>query len=158
MKYLALALLFVLFNACGKKEVKKNELKIRQNETERNPYTGQIDVLRASLINIPIYINETEQIITQLESRTHSPNGEGYFSCHAFVRAGTRLKYGLVSSGQTLLILTPHRDEHFERPITGNSVLGQWSRTEFKDGLIIKTTMTFPDIRTMHLQVECSRR
>lgn len=158
MKLFILSALIFVSASCGKKEIKKNELRIQQQESQRNPHTGQIEILRARLIDVPVYINETEQIMTIFENRTHSPNGEGHFSCHAYVRAGARMRYNLLSGGKTLSIPMARQNQYFDRNYSSRSVLGEWTQVEYRDGLTIKTTMTFPTIRTMNLLVECSRR
>lgn len=154
MKSLLLVALLVV-SSCGKKNGGKSGLP----EYETDPYTGQISLLRANIVS-EVFVNQEDRTITILESKMSSPPGDGRFTCPLSVRAGTRWSYNIVSDGRTMLLNRNMRlSEYFTRPEANfNTVLGTWTDLQYVNGVNVRTTISFPSVRTMSILQECNRR
>lgn len=154
MKNVLLVALLIVSVSCGKKKSSSENLA----EREVDPYTGQVNLLRAS-IAAEVFINEADRTITILESKTSTPPGDGRFTCPLNVRAGARWNYNVVSDGRTLMLVRNYREtESFSRMETNFSVLGTWTEVQYINGMTIKTIISFPHARSMTILQECNRK
>jgi hypothetical protein len=155
MKNVLLVALLMVSVSCGKKNGGKSGLP----EFETDPYTGQINLLRATIVS-EVFVNQQDRTITILESKMSSPAGDGRFTCPLSVGAGTRWSYYLEPDGRTLQLNRNMRtSELFTRPdVNFNSVLGTWTDVQRVNGISVKTTISFPNVRSMSILQECNRR
>jgi hypothetical protein len=154
MKSLILIPLLVLSFACGNK---KSSGEGQLPQVERNPYTGEVELLRAILPHVEIFVNEDRRTIFVLEDRADHQNADRFFSCSAELRGNTLLRYDLVSGGRTLMLYGQRGTETYERLQPGTSVYGQWVKREQYAGMRMNTTLNIHSQRGLQMVVECRR-
>lgn len=153
MKSLLLVALTMVTISCGKSKSGSSA----QQEREVNPITGQVELLRSMVVS-EVFINESDRTVTLLESKSSSPQGDGAFSCPLVIRAGSRWNYDVISDGRTLMLMRNRSGEYYTRPEINSRIFGTWTQMQYTAGMTIKTSITFPNARSMSILQECSRR